>query len=92
MTADAVLDAAKLIAAGGTAVWFVVQLAKAYVGTSPRGTVAVSAATAAVLTVLYAVQNGVLDFRHAFDLVAAAISLAAFGSGINRTATATEKG
>lgn len=87
-----ILDAAKLITVGGTAIFIVVQLVKAYGYTSPRATIATAVLFAAALTALYAASNGFFAIQYAFDLVIAAITIAAAGAGINSAAHATLRG
>lgn len=92
MEPTSVFDAAKLLAAGGATIYVAVQMVKTFVGTSPRATVAAAIVFGFGLTALYAAGIGVLDVRHAFDLVVAAFTLAASGAGINAAANATAKG
>ena len=92
VTGPQVLDGAKLMTAGGAAIFVIVQLVKGFGYTSPRATVAVAVLFAIVLTVLFAISNGVLEAKYAFDLAVTAIAIAATGAGINSAANATSRG
>lgn len=92
VTGPQALDAAKLLTAGGAAVFVLVQLVKAFGFTTPRATVAAAVLASAALTALYAVSAGVLEPRYAFDLVVAAVGMAATAAGINTAAKATTTG
>lgn len=86
-----VLDAAKLMTAGGAAIFVIVQLVKGFGYTSPRATVAVAVLFSAALTMLYAISNSVFEAKYAFDLFVTAIGMAAAGAGINSAANASTR-
>lgn len=92
MDPTTIFDAAKLLTAGGTTLYFAVQLVKAFGYSSPRATVATAVAGAFALTALFAFSDGLLAPRYAFDLVVAAFAVAATGAGIHAMANATAKG
>lgn len=92
MDPQAIFDASKLIAAGGSTVFLAVQMVKAFGATTPRATVGSALVVGSGLTALYALSNGFLNVAAAFDLVVAAFAISAFGAGINAAATATRTG
>lgn len=89
MTPESIFEATKLVTAGGTAVFIIVQMVKAFGYTSPRATVAAAAVFGGLLTGLYAWSNALLAPPYAFDLAIAAITVASSGAGINAAANAT---
>lgn len=92
ITGPQALDAAKLLTAGGAAVFVLVQLVKSFGFTTPRATVAAAVLASTVLTALYAFSAGVLEAKYLFDLVVTAIGMAATAAGINTAAKATTTG
>lgn len=92
ITGPQALDAAKLLTAGGATVFVLVQLVKGFGYTTPRATVAVAIIASSALTALYALSAGVLEPRYAFDLVVAAVGMAATAAGINTAARTTATG
>ncbi len=86
-----VLDAVVWVGSAGGVCALVVQLVKYAVGDAmtPRQRVVAATGTATLLTLAYALSNGMLTVQNVYGLLVAVPTIAATGSGLQSAITAT---